>query len=51
MCSSDGELSSTHASDSEIIEQSDTETVDRWSGIDKIPNIEKFVGNTGSDVL
>jgi hypothetical protein len=29
----------------------DTETVGGWSKIDKIPNVEHFVGNTGLNVV
>jgi hypothetical protein len=44
--SSDSEPLSTDRSDSEISQQSDTETVDRRSKSDKTPNAERFSGNT-----
>ena len=43
--SSDRERSSIDISDSEISEQSNTETVDGWSKHDKTPNLEPFLGN------
>jgi hypothetical protein len=48
--SSDNEPSTTDRNDSEISEQSDIETVDRWSKSDKTPNVEVFVGNPGVSV-
>jgi hypothetical protein len=42
----DSELSSTDRSDSEVCEQSNTETVNGWSKSDQTPNIERFLWNS-----
>jgi hypothetical protein len=48
--SCDSEPSNTHSSDSEISEQSNIETVDRWSENDNTPAIEGFLGNPSVSV-
>jgi hypothetical protein len=46
----DKKPSNTDSSDSETSEQSDIETVDRWSKCDNTPNVEGFLGNPGVSV-
>jgi hypothetical protein len=44
------EPSNTNRSDGEIIEQSDTETVNGWSKSEKTTNVEQFLGNPGVNI-
>jgi hypothetical protein len=47
---SDSEPLRTGRSASEISEQSDAETIDRWCKNGRTPNIERFLGNAGMSV-